>query len=332
MGISAFFLWHMLFTIASAVAFWALARQRILRGQSAEFRWEILGRLKVFLGWTWVTFLFSVFLNQLDKLVLSRDASMADFGRYSIFASLIGLSLNVVGSITSAVYPVLAWHREAEEGRFEELCLASNHLVALLTLPFLATLLLLPDQSLLTWAGIALAPADRATWYLLVLGMFFNIQMHTTYSVHLITGSMRRLATFNFLLLVVLVPVSILLCRTYLALGAALLTLFLHGAYVLIFTPFTYSKPKLLERPYRLHAVFFKGLVVCLPIAALFRFLPSPTARLPALLELSASLLACFAILVLATWKATGRSLECFRRRDAMDNVAAQPVAERSGG
>ena len=183
-------------------------------------------------------------LTQLDKLILSKLLTLEMFGYYML-ASVIGNGLNVfIGPIFNAVFPrfsVLVAARD-EKG-LRDLYHSGTQLMAALTLPVAAVLVLFPADVLLLWTGNAeTARIAAPIASVLVIGTALNGLMNLPYALQLAHGWTSIGLRINILLIIVLVPGIFVATTQYGAVGAAAMWVVLNTIYMLIGVPLTHAR------------------------------------------------------------------------------------------
>jgi len=175
-------------------------------------------------------------LTQTDKIILSKMLPLDQFGYYTLAWTVSAMLLRLIEPIDSAVYPTLT--RLAAENNEKELCAVyhkSCQMQVVLLVPAALTLILFGDAALTLWSGSPdLVRNTGPILGILAIGTCLNGFMHIPYHTQLAHGWTSLCFYQNVVSVILLVPLTILLCSAYRGVGAAWVWVILNTGYVLI--------------------------------------------------------------------------------------------------
>jgi O-antigen/teichoic acid export membrane protein len=242
--IVAFFLWQSFIGILYATTIRHWAWRSI--GGSSGVRFNLgevrrVGRFSV--GMSGVA-LSAVVFTQLDKILLSKILSLEDFGRYSL-ATVASSGLYVlITPLFNVIYPRFsAMAAAGDERGLEAAYRLGTRLLAIVLFPIAIVMALFSRELVSLWTGNeAIAQSVAPIIAFLALGSALHGMMYFPYALQLAHGMPQLSFQINVILMIVLVPLTIFLARTYGALGGALAWLILHALYVVLGTWLTHRR------------------------------------------------------------------------------------------
>jgi O-antigen/teichoic acid export membrane protein len=184
---------------------------------------------------TSITMVLAIILTQTDNVVVSKLLPLEDFGYYTLAWTLCsGLGL-FVAPVFTAVFPRLTQLvRQNDTPAITRLYHSSCQLVSVALLPACAVLTLFSREFLWAWTGnLTTVAAIRPVVIAVAIGTTLNGLMNIPYALQLAYGWTRLAAWANAIAVVVIVPLTIFLAKTYGTLGAASGWLVLNAGYVL---------------------------------------------------------------------------------------------------
>lgn len=186
--------------------------------------------------------LSGVLLTQLDKLLLSRLLSLADFGRYTL-ATLVASGLYIfLTPLFNTIYPRMsALVATGQTEKLITLYRSGTYLFVSLLFPIAITAAIFSTDLLYLWTGnekLAITSAPIVS--LLLIGTALNGVMHFPYALQLAYGVTRLPLTINAILIVIMVPLTIFLAKSYGAIGGAIGWAALNGLYLVFGTWLTH--------------------------------------------------------------------------------------------
>jgi len=287
--IEAFFAWQALagivYTLVMRRAAW-----RALGSPRVVLEWRRLAGIWRFSAGMSLVAVSAIVLMQLDKVILSSMLDLADFASYTL-AVLIASSLYIVlRPLFNTIYPKMSALVAA--GRREELAdfhRIGTRLLCSGLIAVAAALALFAQDVILLWtrdAAIAERVAPLAAIF--VIGTALNGVMHFPYALQLAHGLARLPLEINVILIAVLVPTTIVLARSYGALGGAAAWLVLNTLYLGIGAWLTHRALPQLTHRWLSHEVAVPCLV-CIAIVVPGSWLVH-AARLPSVANVAAAL------------------------------------------
>lgn len=289
-SVEAFFLWQGMVSLLTVAI---LARQTYrwlpLAGRPARFDLAAIVRIRRFAGGMAATALLSILLMQVDKLLLSKLVSLADFGYYTLAASAAGALYFLMAPIVTAVSPRLTeLVAKSEQQLLVDTYHRASQLLAAVLIPVALVMAAFAEPLLYAWTGNdALAQQAAPLLALLALGTLCNGFMHVPYTTQLAHGWTGFAVRGNIVAVSFVVPAVLWVVPRFGAVGAAWVWLALNAGYVLISAHFMHRRllPGEKWRWYR-DAVFKPLVVGSITVLALryWIVLPQDRASLAAVL------------------------------------------------
>jgi O-antigen/teichoic acid export membrane protein len=183
-------------------------------------------------------------LSQLDKLIVSGSASLADFGRYSLAGFMASALVVILIPTLNVIYPrmsalVAAGSSDDLVGFYR----VGTRILACVLIPLSASAFFYAGDLLQLWTGsVALAQSTAPIARLLILGSTLNGIMHFPYAAQLATGNERLTLSINVGLIAVMLPTMVILARSYGAMGGAIGWAVQNGAYFTVGIALTHRR------------------------------------------------------------------------------------------
>lgn len=237
--IQAFFLWQAVMAVLQVVAFRAVLWRALPSVKGDRFNKEVFVRTWRFaVGMTGISLLATT-LMQLDKIVLSKVLSLAEFGYYAFAAMVAGVLFRLIGPIFTAYYPRLTEivakgdHRALVRTYHE-----GSQLMAVAIMPAAMMLILFSYEILSIWTKNSELIANATLLIgLISIGNALNGLMYMPYALQLANG-WTKLALYQNLIAVFLVGPTIYFASIHWgAPGAATVWIALNCVYLLIGIP-----------------------------------------------------------------------------------------------
>ncbi|MEX1027492.1 MAG: hypothetical protein WD049_05730 [Candidatus Paceibacterota bacterium] len=311
-GAATFFYWQILISlVAVAGGRWQLKRHLPAARDGEGFSFQMLGSLKGLVAGMSGVSIAGIAFSQLDKVVLSKILTLAEFGQYSVAASLASSVVWFVNPISSALFPRFT-ELAAGKGRHSVLVdvfHSGSQLVALLVLPACMTGVFFAKDVLQLWAGDTVANETVCNvLVILVLGSALNALLHVPHVLQLAHGWTSLTIGSLVLAIVAMIPLTVVMAMNFGPVGGAT-SWFVANLALLLITPHFMHARLLNSEKYR----WYWQSVVC-PFAiatlcaALGRYLtPQPTS--------GATVVAAVAATLVATWIGVGAALPIARVR-----------------
>ena len=177
-----------------------------------------------------------VLLSQLDKVLLSRLLSLAEFGQYMLAFAITGILYLISTPIFNVIYPRFSSLSELnDEERFATAYRLATQLASATLFPCAVLLALVGGPLIELWTGnAAAAEAVAAILPALAGGTALHGLMHVPYAMHLATGATGIALKTSFILVLLIVPITTVLASRYGAAGGAAAWLLLHSCYLVI--------------------------------------------------------------------------------------------------
>ena len=240
--IEALFAWQAGIALIQVAALRWAAWATIGREGSGKFNIDGLRRIWRFSAGLSGIALSAVLLTQLDKIVLSKMLSLAEFGQYVLATTLVGGLYFLIGPVFNVIYP--RFSALVAEGEIEKLTHVYRlwtNIFAVTFFPIAMVLAVFAKDIVRLWTGnpevaVGVAPIIM----LLTFGSALHVMMYFTYALQLSHGMTRLPLKINIILTVVLVPLIVTLTRSFGATGGAIAWLIFHVLYMLLGTWLTH--------------------------------------------------------------------------------------------
>jgi O-antigen/teichoic acid export membrane protein len=193
----------------------------------------------------------SVLVTQVDKLILSRMLTLADFGKYTLAWTLAGGLTLLITPFFNAIYPRFS-ALVSQERTLELWGLYSTSTAFLCSLlfPVATATAIYAKQAMLVWTrNEQLSIAAGPVIGVVILGTAINGVMHMPYALQLAYGMIRLPLYTAVVMALMVVPLILVLTPRWGTVGAAAAWLILNIIYFVMGTLLT-------------HAYLFKGLAL----------------------------------------------------------------------
>jgi O-antigen/teichoic acid export membrane protein len=180
---------------------------------------EMLG----YSGWVAISAALGPALGSIDRFVVGSVVGATGLGYYTGAAEAANRFLLIPSTVFSAVLPALA-HSEARGARERSLAAtrAAARQLATLLLPLCLALFTFAPQVLLVWLGPAFAQQAGTALRILAVGVFLGGLAHLPLAVLYAVGRPDLPAKFHIVEVIVHVPLTFLLVKSWGITGAAL--------------------------------------------------------------------------------------------------------------
>jgi O-antigen/teichoic acid export membrane protein len=243
--IQAFFMWQVLASILTLLmlAFATYSElPKTIRG--AKFSLAALRSVWHFAGgMLGITFL-SLLLMQTDKMLLSRLLNLADFGYYTLAATISGALYVLIQPILQAWFPRLNQLRaENNQGGLIESYHLGAQFVTVVAGSAALVLMVGGEPILQLWTqDKALANRVAPLLAVLTLGNFLNCLMWIPYQTQLAHGWTGLALRINIIAVLIIVPALFWIAPRYGAEGAVWVWAILNAGYVIVGVQFMYCR------------------------------------------------------------------------------------------
>ena len=248
-NIEAFFIWQAFVSFINVMVFRHLAWKVITLKHVAQFDTAEIKRVwKYSVGMVALTFSAIVF-TQVDKVLLSKMLSLAEFGGYMLAVSIASSLSLLVAPFYNLLYPYFSALYVAEEhNKIIDVYRLSTRVLATFLFALAMVLVVFSEELIFLWTGNSiLAKNISPIVAIFAVGSALHGVMHIPHALQLAYGMVRLPLKINSILIVLLIPLMIILVKNYGGLGGAFAWLILHIFYMILGT-------------YLTHRVILKGL------------------------------------------------------------------------
>ena len=244
-SIETFFIWQAIVSLLGVTVFASAVYHALPKTQKrATFSLQALSSIWLFALGSLAITLQSLFLGQVDKLMLSRLLSLENFGYYTFAVMVAQSPAMVVGPVTQAFYP--RFTKAISDNNQAEL-IRSYHAAAQLIAVMLATttmlLVFFGHELLLLWTkDKALSDQTYALVAILSCGSLLNGLFNVPYFLQLAAGWTGLIIRINIVVIAIIVPLLFWLVPLYGAKGAAWVWLGINASYIIVSIPLMHRK------------------------------------------------------------------------------------------
>ncbi len=244
-SILLFFLWQsfvaLLTTIVLAVWLWKSLPKS---GNKSRFDKRLLVKNWRFASGMMGISLVTIFLTQIDKIILSKMLTLEMFGYYMLAFSVANVLISIVHPVYSALFPRLS--QLAAGGRevdISELYHKGCQLVSIIILPVAVTLAFFAEEVLILWIGDPVVVSNaHMLLSLLIIGTTINGLMMLPYTLQLAYGWTKLTIYKNIVAVILLIPLMIWMVHMYQGIGAAWAWIILNLGYLVFEIPIMHRR------------------------------------------------------------------------------------------
>lgn len=244
-SIEAYFLWQGIVSGFTVMLFVKITYSSLpMANRPGTFSIKELNKVWLFASGVIITTFLALVLTQVDKIILSKILTLADFGNYSLVATVSGILIMLVGPIVQAHYPKIS---ELQSQNQIEVLKKSFHRAAQVSTSIAGTaaciLFFFGDRIITIWTGdFELGQNVFSLLRVMTLGTFLNSLMQLPHILQLAYGWSSFTAKVNSIAVLFLVPAIIIVTPVYGPIGAAWVWVALNAGYVFIATHFMFKK------------------------------------------------------------------------------------------
>jgi O-antigen/teichoic acid export membrane protein len=300
-GVVALFEWQAAVSLLSLLCFGLLARARLRPlCADARARWSVLWRARGFAGGIAASSLLAFALTQVDKVLLSRLLTLAEFGTYVLAAALADTLALLAGPLYTALVPRFAQLWAARDlTAIALLYRRSAQWLAAVLMPCAALLWLNAEAVARVWTASADLAAQIAPLVaLLALGRMLNAVMHVPAALQIGCGWTSLAMRMNLAAVFLLVPAILWSVPRWGAIAAAVCWLVLNLGYLAFGTWLMHRRLLPDERARWLMTGVTAPAVVAATWVALWSWLPAFSSRAAQAGAIAMVLLGAVALLV----------------------------------
>jgi len=228
---------------------------------------------KFSIGLAGVTIL-SLCLTQLDKVILTTYLSLAEFGYYTLSASVASILHMLITPISIALGPKLAaFQKKNELDKFETSFLFGSEFVGLIVCTIGGIIVVFSYELLSIWTSNSeIASATFMITSILVLGNIFNSMMWMPFQAQVAYGWSSLSLKTNLVSIALIIPLNLILIPKYGAYAAVTIWVILNLGYVLIGSQIMFSKILLNAKRKWFILCVLKPILIGLSIPTIIKF------------------------------------------------------------
>ncbi|MDA9945234.1 oligosaccharide flippase family protein [Schleiferiaceae bacterium] len=302
-SVVAFFVWQLI----ANIAYLFFARSSLWRiitfgeiNSKPKFSWDTLRSTGRFaLGMAGIS-LIGVILTQVDKLVVTKLATLEEFSYYSLAGSIASLPIILVGALGSAVFPrfteIVAVSSQSDMNKIYR---TTSEGVGIILIPAGLLMLFFCGELIYVWTGSNyIADKVEVAAALLIAGQLLQSVTVIPYNLALAHGSVKFSQKLGFFSVLFVTPLLIALTVKYDIVGTAISWFILNIVTAPINLYFLHRQK--LSNSKMLHDCIrgiIRPLIITLPALLLFKsFLPDTNSRLQLVVELGLIWFVVFAL------------------------------------
>ena len=244
-SVSYFFYWQGLVSLVALLVLVSVIGNLLPKAEAyTKFSPEALGKVWRFASGVFGISVLSMFLMQLDKMILSRFLSLAEFGYYT-FAFVVANSIHrLSGPVTQAIYP----HFSALEAKGNSQYLVETYhrsaqIMALLIIPVSLVISFFSGAILQLWTqDPELTRASSHLLSVLVLGVMLNALLQLPGLIQLAHSWTSLILKTNICALLIITPLMLWSVPKYGAIAAAWIWILLNIGYFVFQVPLIHKK------------------------------------------------------------------------------------------
>lgn len=199
-----------------------IARKLLPNIAALSIEWPALRPMLRFGGALAIAAIAALLLSNLEKVVLARVTSVENLGYYSVAFMLAVLATFFSQAMIQSLIPAFSQlmtpdRREQLDGLFSR----ALRLNIIVILPMLATLIVLARPFFSFWAGEAYGRESTYPFYVLAVGLLFNLLAYVPFTVLMAAGRSELFAKLYWMELVPYLGIVAVLTMKFGAMGAA---------------------------------------------------------------------------------------------------------------
>jgi O-antigen/teichoic acid export membrane protein len=244
--VQVFFTYQLIVAILELFVLWrhaaSLAPPRVLARDTWREVWRVARPLLKLSLSIALTASIWIVVTQIDKLVLSRVLTLADYGDFSLAVLVAGAVSVLSGPVSSAVMPRMArLEAELDRAGLETVYRRSTQLVVAIASAGSVTLVFSAELLMRSWSGDAVL-AERAAPILALYSIGNGLLAVSAFPYYLqyARGTMRMHLLGNLFFLVLLLPAMVFAALNFGGVGAGWAWLGINLLYLLVWIPLTH--------------------------------------------------------------------------------------------
>jgi len=244
-SVELFFIWQAVASIL-AVCLLAFFSRRSLpqSNRITQFSWNEIQKVWAYAKGMLAITLLSLLLMQIDKLVLSSTLPLAQFGVYSLAATVAMAILVLVTPISQAWFPRLSQlHFMNDETQLRSTFHSGAQLISVILGSAAIVLFLFAERVLTLWTqNPELSEKAAPLLAVLLVGNLLNGLMWMPYQAQLAHGWTSLSVKINFIAVIVLTPATVWIAHSYGPLEVCLVWVLLNLVYLSVGGKLTFNK------------------------------------------------------------------------------------------
>jgi O-antigen/teichoic acid export membrane protein len=243
--VEAFFLWQMFSSFLNVL----ILRFRLFKilpkiKTKPFFDWNEILNIKSYAAGMFASSILVFLLTQIDKIIVSKESTIAVFSIYMICSTLSNGLLQLINPINIAIFPKMTqFHEEKKFTDIKKLFIVSSQWMTLIILPISLVLIFFARDILFMWTGnLKIAQSGMLILSLLVLANLLNGFMNVPYMVQLAYGWTSLSIAINAACLVLALPAMYFLIPRFGGVGAAFILVVLNLSYIVIGAPLMFRR------------------------------------------------------------------------------------------
>jgi O-antigen/teichoic acid export membrane protein len=173
-------------------------------------------------GWL-IAMIAAILLSNVEKLLLARYVSVESLGFYSVAFTFANMATMFSMSMTQSLVPAFSQLITPEKrSEFDALFSRTIRFNLIWLLPMMMFMFVIAKPFFTLWAGAAFGRESSVPFYILLLGLFFNILAYIPHSTITASGKTDVFAKLYWFELILYVSAAVWLVNTYQIVGAAI--------------------------------------------------------------------------------------------------------------
>lgn len=232
-----YFIWQAAVSIFSVVAFIFSAYGALPKSSLAGcFSVKSIKSVWRYAAGIFVTTSLGLLLTQLDKVILSKFLSLAEFGRFSVVATISTALITLIIPVVQAFFPrLVAVESQGNRSEFERVFHMGSQLIAVVASVVAGMIFFFGDRLLIFWiTDRTLLMEMLPLLSVFILGSMLNCIMNMPVVLPLVRGNPGINARINLIAVCLMVPLNLIFIPVYGARGAAWVWFSLNLGYLLL--------------------------------------------------------------------------------------------------
>jgi len=237
--ISAFFIWQVVISIISLLFLVTRVYKALPSPQyKGFFRFKVMAEKWTFMRGVLITSLLSILLSNADKVLLSKQVSLKEFGLYTLAGTLSGAIMLLANPLTQSFYPKLIEHAGSDRYLLSKYYHQLTKLIVMSVIPFALLMIFFGETIFFAWTGSHDHAVEvSAILVPLSIGTAILAIMTAPYYLQLSVGLTSFAAKINIVAFIIQLPLLLVFINRFGSLGAAWVWVALNIYYLSISVP-----------------------------------------------------------------------------------------------